>query len=103
MPRQEIGRREEESLERFGGRGDVANQFRILRGRQEFVRGHQFLRFQVMGDVKNGLAFPYSERQLVNMTVGNLPEYIVAGDAVVEEILAALQPTASLAPPAPPN
>ncbi len=51
-----------------------------------------------MGDVKNGLAFPYSERQLVNMTVGNLPEYIVAGDGVVEEILAGLQAAAWMAP-----
>src|SRR5712664_1902865 len=50
-----------------------------------------------MGDVKDGLAFPNGKRLLVNVTVGNLPEYIVASDGVVEEIFAGLQAAAWMA------
>src|ERR1700740_2236280 len=51
-----------------------------------------------MRDVEDGLTFTNGEGLLVNVAVGNLPEYIVAANGAVEEIFASLQVAAGMAP-----
>jgi hypothetical protein len=91
MPRQKISCGEKKALERLGVRCDVANQIRILRCRQKFIGAHDFLCFEVMGNVKDSLPFANGKRLLKNAAIRNLPEYVVSADGMGEEILAGLQ------------
>src|SRR6202035_4154658 len=93
MPGQEICRGEEKTLESLCVGSHVANKIRRLCRGEKFIGGHQILGFQIVGNVKNSLAFANCKRVFVDVAIGNLPENVVTTDGMVEEIFTGLQAT----------
>lgn len=86
--REIVGGREEKAFEGLCARGEVLDLRCIASGLQEFGGFHVVCGFEIVSDVENGVAFLDGERLLVDFAVGELPENLLAGEGVIEEVFA---------------
>ena len=79
-----IGGGEEITFEREGVRIDVANHHGIAGGFYEIIGREEVAGFEFVGDVVKSFAFANGERSLVDLALGELPEYFAAAGGAIE-------------------
>lgn len=95
--RQIVGGGEEKAFEGFCAGCEVLNLGCVVGSFQEFGGFHEVCGFEIVGDVENGVAFLDSEGLLVDFTVGELPENLLAREGMIEEVFAGLERTFGMA------
>ena len=98
MPRQLIGRGEQESFQSFRVRRQIFDARGVLCGSQKIVGREKFRSFQFARDVEYRLAFAHRERQNIDFAMCQLPKNIFTGCGVIEKIFSGFKRTSRMTP-----